>query len=80
MLAIDSDTVIVMMSDGIADIALKNPEHEGWIEKEILTLASSNPQIIAGKLLESAIRLTKHTVHDDMTLLVGCITKSKQIR
>ncbi|MBR2404687.1 MAG: SpoIIE family protein phosphatase [Clostridia bacterium] len=80
MLAIDSDTVIVMMSDGIADIALKNPEHEGWIEKEILTLASSNPQIIAGKLLESAIRLTKHTVHDDMTLLVGCITKSKQTR
>ena len=76
MLAIDSDTVIVMMSDGIADIALKNPEHEGWIEKEILALDSSNPQIIAGKLLESAIRLTGRTVHDDMTLLVACITKS----
>ncbi len=77
MLAIDSDTVIVMMSDGIADIALKNPEHEGWIEKEILALDSSNPQIIAGKLLESAIRLAGRTVHDDMTLLVGCITKKR---
>lgn len=76
MLPIDSDTLVVLMSDGVADVALKDAAQEGWIEKELEKLSASNPQIIAGKLLESAIRRAGSSVHDDMTIVVGCISKT----
>ena len=75
MLPIESDTVVVLMSDGVADIALRNKEHEGWIEKTLLSLNVTNPQLIAGKLLEVAYRLENRENHDDMTVLVAYISK-----
>lgn len=77
MLPIDSDSIVVLMSDGVADIALKENKNEDWIEKELANIKSANPQIIAGKLIDSAIRLSNGSVHDDMTVLVACISKSQ---
>ncbi len=78
MLSIDSDTLVVLMSDGVADIELKSPENEGWIEKELLRLDTSNPQIIAAKLLETAYKLENKVSHDDMTVLCACISKNEK--
>ena len=76
MLPISSDTVVVMMSDGIADIELKNPGAKGWIEEELMNIKSKNPQIIAGKLLKKASKIQGNKVCDDMTVLVGCIAST----
>ncbi len=76
MLPIASDCVVVLVSDGVADIALKNQEHSGWLEKELSGLAASNPQIIAAKLLDTALRLTDNTAADDMTVIAACISKN----
>lgn len=75
MLPIETDTVVILMSDGVADIALRNKEHEGWIEKTLLSLNVTNPQIIAGKLLEVAYSLENRENHDDMTVLAAYISK-----
>lgn len=75
MLPVVSDTVIVMMSDGVADIALKNPSLEGWIEKELMNTNISNAQLIASRILNKAAQLRENNICDDMTVLAGCISK-----
>ncbi len=75
MLPFSSDALVVLVSDGVADIALKEPKYEGWIEAELEKLWGANPQIVAGKLLDKATKLTENIVHDDMTVLVGCISR-----
>ena len=75
MLSFDSDTIVLLMSDGVSDISLKNPDAEGWIEKELEKISpGTNPQIIARKILDKAIRLSGNT-SDDMTIIVSCILK-----
>lgn len=69
-LSINNDTLIVMLSDGIGDIAIKNKDLDGWIEKELMSLTTSNPQIIASQLMKKAIKLQQDKVHDDMTVIV----------
>ena len=75
MLSFESDTIVLIMSDGITDISLKNPEAEGWIEKELAGISSkTNPQMIARKILDKAISFSGGT-SDDMTVIVACILK-----
>ncbi len=74
-LAVNGDTIIVMVSDGIGDIALKNKEHDGWLEEELMSFSTSNPQIIATKLMKKAMTLQEGIVHDDMTVVVVSIKK-----
>ena len=75
MLSFETDTVVVLMSDGVADISLKNPEAEGWIEKELEKISpGTNPQIIARRILDKATALTGCT-GDDMTVVTACILK-----
>ena len=74
-LSITGDTIIALMSDGVADICLKNPECDGWIENELKFLNTSNPQIIATRLMDKATKLQKNQVHDDMTVVVTSVRK-----
>ena len=73
--AFDSDTVIVMVSDGIGDIAIKNNDLDGWLEDELMSMGTSNPQIIASKLMKKAVSLQDGVVHDDMTVVALSIQK-----
>ena len=75
MLPIDSECVVILVSDGIADIALKNENCSDWLEKELLGISNSNPQIIAGKILETAYLLDGKNASDDMTVIAACIEK-----
>ena len=74
MLPFSSDAMVVLISDGVADISLKNPEYEGWIEKELEKLWGASPQIVAGKLLDRAKKLSD-VIQDDMTVLVAYISR-----
>ncbi|MBQ4631240.1 MAG: SpoIIE family protein phosphatase [Clostridia bacterium] len=77
MLSLEGDTIVILMSDGVADISLRESVSDDWIGNLLTQLKSNNPQIIAGKLLEKATQLQKGKVSDDMTVLVACITKEK---
>lgn len=74
-LSVTDNTIILIMSDGIADIALKNPNLDGWIEKELETINTTNPQIIATKIMDRASRLLKNSIHDDMTVIAVSVKK-----
>ena len=74
-LSVTDNTIILIMSDGISDIALKNPALEGWIEKELETINTTNPQIIATKIMDKASRLLKNSIHDDMTVIAVSVKK-----
>ena len=78
MLPIGSDTLVVLISDGVGDIALKHSECEGWIELELSKLLGANPQIVAGKLMEKACRLNGGKCNDDMTVIATYISGDKQ--
>ncbi len=69
-LSVNTDTLIVMLSDGIGDIAIKNKDMDGWIEKELSNITTDNPQIIASQLMKKAVKLQNGRVHDDMTVIV----------
>jgi len=75
MLSFESDTILLLMSDGVADISLKKPETEGWIEKELEKISpGTNPQIISRRILDKAAALAGST-GDDMTVITACILK-----
>lgn len=74
-LSITGDTVILIMSDGIADISLKYPAYDGWIEKELESIESINPQIIASRIMRKASSLLNEQIHDDMTVIAVSVKK-----
>lgn len=75
MLSFESDTIILLMSDGVADISLKNPNAEGWIKEELEKITpGTNPQIIARRILDRAASFTGGT-SDDMTVIAASILK-----
>jgi len=74
-LPITGDTVILIMSDGIADISLKYPAYEGWIENELESIESTNPQIIASRIMKKASLLLNEQIHDDMTVIAISVKK-----
>jgi stage II sporulation protein E len=74
-LSISGDTLILIISDGVADISLKNPACEGWLEKELASVDTSNPQIIASRIMKKASTLVKNQIHDDMTVVAVSIKK-----
>lgn len=74
-MSIDSDTMVVLVSDGISDIELKNKDTRGWLKNELMKLKTNNPQIIASKLCERAAKLQEGSINDDMTVIVLNIKK-----
>ena len=74
-MSIDSDTVVVLVSDGIADIELKNSNYTGWLDEELKKLKTTNPQIIASKICSGAQKLQENDISDDMTVIVLSIKK-----
>lgn len=75
MLPIVSDCTIVLVSDGVADAGIKNNGDDKWLEKELSDINNRNPQIVAAKILESALKHNNKRADDDMTVITACITK-----
>lgn len=67
--------IIVMVSDGIADVIAgsnrRGSERESWIVNFLRRIDSGQPQEIADHLLRQAIELSGGRLRDDMTVLVA---------
>lgn len=71
--------IIVMVSDGIADVTVSGPrrggETEGWIANFLRRVDGGHPQDIADRLLKNAVELSNGNIRDDMTVLVAKIVQ-----
>ncbi|MFS0673875.1 stage II sporulation protein E [Ornithinibacillus sp. 179-J 7C1 HS] len=73
---LQSDDILIMMSDGIFD----GPKHventDVWLKRKIREMETDNPQEIADLLLEEVIRTRSGEIEDDMTVLVAKVQKN----
>lgn len=73
---LQSDDILIMMSDGIFD----GPKHventDVWLKWKIREMETDNPQEIADLLLEEVIRTRSGEIEDDMTVLVAKVQKN----
>ncbi len=65
-----ADDLVIMMSDGVSDIALKDEDKVLWLEELISEIDSLNPQKIADTILDHAKEKLGGAAKDDMTVLV----------
>lgn len=65
-----ADDLVIMMSDGVSDIAMKEDQKAVWLEELISHLDSLNPQKIADTILDIAKEKAGGFAKDDMTVLV----------
>ncbi|GAE09861.1 stage II sporulation protein E [Paenibacillus sp. JCM 10914] len=72
-LQLQAGDVLIMMTDGIYDAPGYAVNKELWMKRLIQEVTSSDPQEIADCLLEKVIRYQQNQIHDDMTVVVGCV-------
>ena len=66
---------LVMVTDGVMDAASHTVNKEQWMKRLLLDLDTDNPQELAERLLDAAMRQSGGTIRDDMTVVVARITK-----
>lgn len=62
---LDKDTMIIMVSDGVENASADDK----WLEKRLFNISSSNPHVIADKILELALYQCNGKAKDDMTVI-----------
>ena len=67
--------LLIMTSDGVFEAPKFIQNQEIWLKRIIQKIKTNDPQDIADILLEEVIRQTSGAIEDDMTILVGKITK-----
>lgn len=75
---IEDGDFIIMVSDGILEA--NKEEGEQWLPAYLATLNTRNPQDLADKILNEALKLTNNQAQDDMTVLVTKIWRVDQKR
>ena len=63
--------IIVMVSDGVADAQTRPGEKENWIANYLRRMQSTDPQLIANKVLAEAQSVAPPDRRDDMTVIVA---------
>ncbi|MFD2611533.1 stage II sporulation protein E [Paenibacillus gansuensis] len=69
--------VLVMMTDGIYDAPGHAVNKELWMKRVIQELEDGDPQEMADKLIDLAVRYHEGSIHDDMTVVVARVQKHK---
>ena len=77
-LTLTQGDIVVMVSDGVADAVTRGVEKEWWIANFLRRLHSSEPQVIADRILKEAQDLAGATRRDDMTVLVMRLQETSQ--
>ena len=62
---LDKDTLIIMVSDGVENASADDK----WLEKKLSGISSSNPHVIADKILELSLYQCNGKAKDDMTVI-----------
>lgn len=73
---LDDGDLIIMMSDGVLDSNREVDNSEKWMQKIIMDINASNPQLIADEILNIAHFVSVDKIKDDMTVMVTKIWKS----
>lgn len=68
---VQNHAMVVMMSDGISNTVIKSKND--WIENELKALNTHNPDLVAQKILDKAIKKSGGRIDDDMTVAVAVI-------
>lgn len=68
---------IIMVSDGVLDSNFDEENKEKWLAKVIYEIDSVNPQTIADKIMDAALKACGGKANDDMTVLVTKIWKRR---
>jgi len=66
---------LVMVTDGVMDAAAHTVNKEQWMKRLLLDLDPGDPQELAERLLDAAMRQSAGAIRDDMTVVVARITK-----
>ena len=74
---IDSEGIIIMMSDGISNTVLKSQHNKDWIHRYIENTDSIDTEDIANHILTTAIDKCDGKCSDDMTIVVVYIHKNE---
>jgi len=74
-----SGDILVMVSDGIADIPQRGNDKENWVANFLRRTAATSPQELADKILQEAVALSGCYVKDDMTVVVAKIGDSPSL-
>lgn len=72
--------IIVMVSDGVADVQATAAGKENWVINYLRRLRSSQPQEVAQQILAEAKRLSGGRLRDDMTVLAVRIAESNALQ
>lgn len=67
--------VIVMISDGIADVPHQGPDRDNWVANLLRRTATNQPQELADRILGQAMQLSGGKLRDDMTVLVAKVVE-----
>ncbi|MDD4602127.1 Stage II sporulation protein E [bioreactor metagenome] len=77
--AVVAGDIIIMVSDGIADVVTnasrRGGERESWIPNFLRKVEGDHPQEIADHLLRQAVHFSGSHLRDDMTVLVAKIVQ-----
>ncbi|MBX6396297.1 MAG: SpoIIE family protein phosphatase, partial [Alicyclobacillaceae bacterium] len=65
--------LLIMVSDGLLESARHVDEKEEWLVRRIAQIESWDPQEVADLLVETAVRMNRGEVPDDMTVVVARI-------
>ncbi|MDI3256784.1 MAG: stage II sporulation protein E [Kyrpidia sp.] len=65
--------LLIMVSDGVFEAARHTEEREEWLVRRIAQIESWDPQEVADLLVETAVRMNRGDVPDDMTVVAARI-------
>ncbi|MBE5966006.1 MAG: stage II sporulation protein E [Lachnospiraceae bacterium] len=64
--------IVIMVTDGVLD-SITEEDKEGYMEKMIMEIKSSNPQEIANRILDGTLAKSNYVPRDDMTIITAGI-------
>ncbi|HCM13282.1 MAG TPA: stage II sporulation protein E, partial [Lachnospiraceae bacterium] len=64
--------IVIMVTDGVLD-SIPEEDKEGYMEKMLMEIKSSNPQEIANRILDSTLQNSNYVPRDDMTIIAAGI-------
>lgn len=62
--------LLIMVSDGVLEAARHVEDKEEWLRRQIAEIDSRDPQEVADLLVETAVRMNRGELPDDMTAVV----------
>lgn len=74
---LNNNDYLILLSDGVLDVVKSYKEQEYWIENILKNFRGASSKDLSEYIIEEALKVSENSVKDDMTVVVGKITKNK---